>query len=692
MLGQGWILTLVSVGITALAPAPYEMNEESLRSALNAVTRKQISLEPASQEYYNDFRSLKYHGGNVEKMFERERQADRVLPEEDEELEFLPNENGQLEIVGDGFQGVNNKLLEKSVIDYLENAQEQERIPSLFRERERNSNHKRGSATENTNIDGRELVKLFLEELQDDYPYAQTETEENYLNTPIYEKYKSNQGNFYENEGPMSWSELFDKGDLLPGERRRNGEENDFADKNTEQSILYFLPIERRNVNARYPLGREIDKYRNLGKRYPVAKRSPKEFQQVKRQIMDPKIAQDLGALFGTQSTLKTRNYTRPHNHDHDHDHDHDHNHDHDHDHVHNYDHGHENIHVNTSVAPKVIPISKGQKENITKINTSKEKDIEVKKKSTDWSQYFGIDRRKKKTTFLARPGTQDQDDEWMLQRYYEIHNSNGIGGKSVKIFLANMAENLKHPERESEKENDERKEKINQIYEMMNNVGMDLGKAKDQIMNRLAVAYSLEKMRKALNEFRNNLAARKEAQKAAYARNNLTQNFRNDESIQKTEKKQTSFNINIEDALDENKNCPDLKEIERQCKIVDNLTEDNSQMLYLPCVMLQICKACIPNEMDECLMNYAIEVRKVCNNQNEKGALTENEFCVTTALNLMQLQPSIATSLQCRINKESCLHRYYYRYRHRYLRHPQHVNYFSHESYDSPISQPSER
>lgn len=88
----------------------------------------------------------------------------------------------------------------------------------------------------------------------------------------------------------MSWSELFDKGDLLPGQGRRNGGENDFADKNTEQSILYFLPTERRNVNARYPLGQEIDKYRTLGKRYPVAKRSPKEFQQMKRQIMNPKV------------------------------------------------------------------------------------------------------------------------------------------------------------------------------------------------------------------------------------------------------------------------------------------------------------------------------------------------------------------------------------------------------------------
>lgn len=39
------------------------------------------------------------------------------------------------------------------------------------------------------------------------------------------------------------------------------------------------------------------------------------------------------------------------------------------------------------------------------------------------------------------------------------------------------MAENLKYPERESESENNERKEKVNQIYAILNNVGMDLEK-----------------------------------------------------------------------------------------------------------------------------------------------------------------------------------------------------------------------
>lgn len=67
-----------------------------------------------------------------------------------------------------------------------------------------------------------------------------------------------------------------------------------------------------------------------------------------------------------------------------------------------------------------MTPSPKGQKENTTK--QAKSKFIQVRKKSVDWSQYFGIDRRKKKATFTAGQNTQNQDDEWMLQRYYEVY------------------------------------------------------------------------------------------------------------------------------------------------------------------------------------------------------------------------------------------------------------------------------
>lgn len=51
----------------------------------------------------------------------------------------------------------------------------------------------------------------------------------------------------------------------------------------------------------------------------------------------------------------------------------------------------------------------------------SKERPIEVKKKSIDWSNYFGIDRRKKKSVYYGRPNTRDQDEEYLLQQYYEV-------------------------------------------------------------------------------------------------------------------------------------------------------------------------------------------------------------------------------------------------------------------------------
>lgn len=138
------------------------------------------------------------------------------------------------------------------------------------------------------------------------------------------------------------------------------------------------------------------------------------------------KVAQDLGALFGTQFT-DSHNHT--HKSDHDHDHDYDHNHEreqeldrnHEHKHESNQTHDHES---KTETPPKITPSFKGQKENATKMAEKKSKFIQVRKKSVDWSQYFGIDRRKKKATFTAGQGTQNQDDEWMLQRYYEVYRN----------------------------------------------------------------------------------------------------------------------------------------------------------------------------------------------------------------------------------------------------------------------------
>lgn len=76
MMSKSWVLLFVAGIASALGPPPHRMDEGSLRSALNAVTRKQRSLESSPDEYYNDLHSFKYYGGR-----DRER---------DDDLEFLP--------------------------------------------------------------------------------------------------------------------------------------------------------------------------------------------------------------------------------------------------------------------------------------------------------------------------------------------------------------------------------------------------------------------------------------------------------------------------------------------------------------------------------------------------------------------------------------------------------------------------
>lgn len=62
-----------------------------------------------------------------------------------------------------------------------------------------------------------------------------------------------------------------------------------------------------------------------------------------------------------------------------------------------------------------------------------------------------------------------------------------------------------------------------------------------------MAAAYSFEKMRKALNDLRNNVAARIEAQKAIYAQNNQSSNFRENSNIPKSKDKRINNLIETE-------------------------------------------------------------------------------------------------------------------------------------------------
>lgn len=116
----------------------------------------------------------------------------------------------------------------------------------------------------------------------------------------------------------MSWGEILGKQEAA---RTRNSqkneeiinEEDDFGER--DQEPMYIPTAERRNVNGRYPLGRD---YGVVLKRYPLTKRSPKPLQGERHQqqqapgvITDPKVFPDAEVALIFDSS-QTRHFLLP--------------------------------------------------------------------------------------------------------------------------------------------------------------------------------------------------------------------------------------------------------------------------------------------------------------------------------------------------------------------------------------------
>lgn len=91
----------------------------------------------------------------------------------------------------------------------------------------------------------------------------------------------------FRNDGLISWGDLLEKKPL----HERFRDESEVVELPERDSDFYLMPMERRNVNARYPIGRDFRNYREMSKRFPlaVAKRSAKAVNQMK-QVTDPKV------------------------------------------------------------------------------------------------------------------------------------------------------------------------------------------------------------------------------------------------------------------------------------------------------------------------------------------------------------------------------------------------------------------
>lgn len=293
------------------------------------------------------------------------------------------------------------------------------------------------------------------------------------------------------------------------------------------------------------------------------------------------------------------------------------------------------------------------------------------KKKSVDWSQYFGIDRRKKKAVLLARPGTQNQDDEWMLQWY-------------IKWMASNLAKNGVDKDLEKRDRVDQRQAKViaDLVAELSSpDVGMKdeaaVQNLKDKLINNLVVAYSMEKMRKALNELRSSMDSSRRTQRGMSTRNNLTTNNRDGEYADEAAAEKRNCSEADEDCREEEpdtrntyeeglyngRSCPEFDAIKNDCEnfVLYLLSKyptrrDKASNLLSACLTHQMCKSCVEDTENQCSAVYEIEAAKACNRD-------QLSFCMPHARGVRRLANELLPR-SYRFADSSCLCRNYGRSR----------------------------
>ena len=219
--------------------------------------------------------------------------------------------------------------------------------------------------------------------------------------------------------------------------------------------------------DERYP-------YRGPQKRYPITKRSPTVLSSnavshrhkkntPEKQQTDPKVAAELNNIFSSPQKVD-KNHTEA---------------------------------TTTTTAPNTTQ-TPGQKEQ-TGINSSL-KPVDVKKKSINWSDYFGIDRRKKSAD-------SEFNNEWLARKYLEKY---GYFDKDQdQVEKQKRPEDVDYKMRAMEDLIVDQAIKYTGAHEGATD-SKEIQEVKDKVMAQLAAAYSLEKMRRALGEFKASIAAQR--------------------------------------------------------------------------------------------------------------------------------------------------------------------------------------
>lgn len=285
---------------------------------------------------------------------------------------------------------------------------------------------------------------------------------------------------------------------------------NFYQDENDAEIDSNFYDWNKNKLRKQKDL--DIRQKFYTAKRFPVSKRSSNyelvesKFEQkhMKKGLItktDPEVAKDLSNVFGittTKSPITTTKRT-------------------------------------TTIASKKV---KKNKSNLIKYKQNKQsiskeefksvtinKPLEITKKNINWSDYFGIDRRKK--------SRDDLDKEWLMKRY---HQAVALTNKRVAEYplqsFKNHDQAVKKITETNIKDSATNEEiKIAEMDAKLKNMedtiiddalkytgshegtsdSQEIQDVKDRVISRMAAAYSLEKMRRALGEYRLSIAKGRE-------------------------------------------------------------------------------------------------------------------------------------------------------------------------------------
>lgn len=374
-----------------------------------------------------------------------------------------------------------------------------------------------------------DLGQEFLEEMERE---REEEEEDHYRQTlrRLWDKYQQ-QENSIERQ-------LFEEQNENPDEEDKKKRSFDLDDRKKRYGLLpmYFgpSPVKRRD----YPLLPWLDAD-SRKKRFMVAKRSAKPVpEEANAAGTSLKVSKDLQALFGapTEDKKKKRSTAVPedsphpekkevhHVHDHDeeeeedeqeHEDQHEHEeegHEHEHEPEHEHDDSDEDVDEEERKKKRsVLDEEKTKKKRAatpTAVKSSPEvvKEDQIipgdlsdfkKKKDVRWEKYFGYDRRKKRDwangkykSMIRQPlPTTGEEDEKRKKKQVDPEKINSMDDKLKNIEDLIIEETVKYTGAHEGVSNPEEVQKL-----------------KDHVISRLATAYSLEKMRRALDRLHENV------------------------------------------------------------------------------------------------------------------------------------------------------------------------------------------